>query len=72
VERLIEASDLEGNIQFDFQLKEGQTVRVTAGPFADLVGELEYLDDHGRVRILLEIMGGKMRVALPQGLVAPS
>jgi hypothetical protein len=37
-----------------------------------LVGELEYLDDHVRVRILLEIMGGKMRVALPQGLVAPS
>ena len=72
VESLIEAVDTEGNIQFDFHLKEGQLVRVTAGPFADFVGELEQLDDNGRVRVLLEIMGGKMRVALPQGLVAPN
>jgi transcription elongation factor/antiterminator RfaH len=72
VESLIEASDTDGTIQFDFQLREGQTVRVTAGPFADFVGELEHLDDNGRVRILLEIMGGKMRVALPQAHVAPS
>jgi transcription elongation factor/antiterminator RfaH len=72
VESLIDAADTEGNIQFDFHLKEGQTVRVTAGPFADFVGELECLDDNGRVRVLLEIMGGKTRVALPQALVAPN
>jgi transcriptional antiterminator RfaH len=53
-------------------LKEGQSVRVTAGPFADFIGELEHLDDKGRVSVLLEIMGGKMRVALPHALVAPS
>src|SRR5690242_6497259 len=35
VESLIDAADTEGNIQFDFHLKEGQTVRITAGPFAD-------------------------------------
>jgi transcriptional antiterminator RfaH len=45
---------------------------VTAGPFADFVGELEYLDDNGRVRVLLEIMGGKMRVMIPQTLLVPS
>jgi transcriptional antiterminator RfaH len=72
VESLIEAADPGGNIQFDFHLREGQTVRVTAGPFADFVGELEHLDDNGRVRVLLEIMGGRMRVALPQTLVAPN
>ena len=72
VESLLEAADPEGNIQFDFQLMEGQIVRVTAGPFADFVGELEHLDDNGRVRVLLEIMGGKIRVALPQTLVAPN
>jgi len=72
VESLIEATDAGGNIQFDFDLKRGQSVRVTAGPFADFVGELENLDDNGRVRVLLEIMGGKMRVALPQSLVAPT
>ena len=31
----------------------------------------ERLDDHGRVRVLLELMGGPVRVTLPQTLVAP-
>ena len=72
VENLIAASDVEGNIRFDSHLKEGQTIKVTAGPFADLVGQLERLDDSGRVRVLLEILGGKVLVALPQNLVAPA
>jgi transcriptional antiterminator RfaH len=72
VESLITAADTDGNVHFDFHLKEGQSIRVTAGPLADLVGQLEGLDDNGRVRVLLEIMGGKVRVALPQTLVAPT
>jgi transcription antitermination factor NusG len=72
VENLIAAADLEGNIRFNFALNEGQMVKVTAGPFAELVGQLERLDDNGRVRVLLEILGGKVRVALPQGLIAPA
>ncbi len=71
VENLIRVADQEGNIRFDFDLREGQSVKVTAGPFADLVGRLERLDDNGRVRVLLEILGGTVRVALPQILVAP-
>ena len=47
-------------------------MKVMAGPFAELVGQLERLDDNGRVRVLLEILGGKVRVALPQKLVAPA
>jgi transcription elongation factor/antiterminator RfaH len=72
VESLIEATDAEGNIHYEFRLKEGQAVKVTAGPFVDLVGELERLDNNGRVRVLLEIMGAKARVALPQSLVVPA
>jgi transcriptional antiterminator RfaH len=72
VENLIAAADVEGNVRFGFHLKEGQAVKVTAGPFADLVGQLERLDDNGRVRVLLEILGGKVRVALPQDLLAPA
>jgi transcription antitermination factor NusG len=72
VENLINAADPEGNIRFDFHLKAGQTVKVTAGPFVNLIGQLERLDDNGRVRVLLEIMGGMVRVALPRTLVAPS
>src|SRR6478609_8784474 len=51
VESLIEATDAEGNIHYEFRLKEGQAVKVTAGPFVDLVGQLERLDDTGRVRV---------------------
>jgi transcription antitermination factor NusG len=72
VESLIAAGDTQGNISFGFNLKEGQTIKVMAGPFAELVGELERLDEGGRVRVLLELLGGKVRVALPQGLVAPA
>jgi transcriptional antiterminator RfaH len=72
VENLITAVDPEGNVRFDSQLKQGEAVRVMAGPFADLIGRLEALDDNGRVRVLLEILGGKVRVALPQNLVAPA
>jgi transcription elongation factor/antiterminator RfaH len=72
VENLIAAADGQGNVRFDFHLKEGDPVKVTAGPFADFVGQLERLDDNGRVRVLLEILGGKVLVALPQGLLAPA
>jgi transcription antitermination factor NusG len=72
VERLISAADPDGSIHFHFDLKEGEIIRVTAGPFVDLVGQLERLDDNGRVKVLLDLMGGKVRVALPQTLVAPS
>ena len=59
VEKLLAAADSQGNVRFDFHLKEGQAVKVTAGPFAELIGQLERLDDNGRVRVLLEILGGK-------------
>ena len=72
VENLIAATDAQGNVHFDFDLNVGQSVKVTAGPFANLVGELERLDDNGRVRVLLEILGGRVRVALPRNYLAPA
>jgi len=39
---------------------EGQAIRVTSGPLAEAVGELVRLDKSGRVRVLLEIMGGRV------------
>jgi len=71
VENLILAADEDGTVHFDYVLHQGQMVKVTAGPFADLVGRLERLDDKGRVSVLLELMGGSVRVALPQTLVVP-
>jgi transcription elongation factor/antiterminator RfaH len=72
VEQLTGATAADGVVRCGPALKEGQTIRVTAGPFAELVGKLESLDDQGRVRVLLEIMGGKIPVLLPETLVAPA
>jgi transcription antitermination factor NusG len=71
VESLILATDSQGNVRFDYELREGQSVKVMAGPFAGLVGSLEKLDERGRVRVLLELMGAKVGVMLPVQLIAP-
>lgn len=71
VEGLIHAADEDGTVHFDFSLHEGQSVKVIAGPFADLIGRLERLDDKGRVSVLLELLGGSVRVALPRKLLEP-
>jgi transcription antitermination factor NusG len=54
------------------ETKGFRNIKVTAGPSANLVGQMERMDENGRVRVLLEIMGGTVRVALPHTLVAPS
>jgi len=43
----------------------GQPLRVVAGAFADIVGTFERLDEDGRVRLLLEMMGGARPARLP-------
>jgi transcriptional antiterminator RfaH len=64
VERLLNYTDEAGIARFDRDLREGHPVRVIAGPFARALGRLEHLDANGRVRVLLDIMGGKIRVLL--------
>ena len=49
-------------MHFDFHLREGQLIKVGAGPFADLIGRLETLDDKGRVNVLLEMLGERSGV----------
>ncbi|MEF3364980.1 hypothetical protein V3H18_00365 [Methylocystis sp. 9N] len=51
-------------VRFDRNLREGQSVRVVAGPFASAIGILERLDANGRVRVLLDIMNGKVSAYL--------
>jgi transcriptional antiterminator RfaH len=71
VESLLESCDEHGVVrQRRDELKPGQSVRILTGAFADLVGELDRLDDTGRVRVLLDIMGGRIPVVLPRTYVA--
>ena len=71
VEQLIENADANGAVMPGSALKVGDKIRVSAGPFAELLGTLERLDDNNRVRVLLEIMGGKIPVLLPEAVVMP-
>jgi transcriptional antiterminator RfaH len=60
VETLFNYLDEAGACRFDRDLVVGQTVRVIAGPLADAMGRLVRLDAHGRVQVLLEILGGQV------------
>ncbi len=71
VETLIRSADRSGGLQFSDSLERGQKVRLVAGPFAQALGVLDRLDDAGRVEVLLEIMGGGIRVRLARSWVEP-
>lgn len=45
-------------------LKPGDQVRLTSGPFANLVAEIEKVEPDRRVWVLLDILGGQTRVAV--------
>ena len=72
VESFISAADEDCIVHFDFALHEGQSVKVTAGPFAVLIGRLEQLNSRDRVSVLLELLGGTVKVALPRTFLAPA
>ena len=72
VEQLWLAATPDGVVHSSPDLKNGQTVRVTVGPFADLLGRLATLDDSKRVRVLLHLLGGEVPVLLPKGVVMPA
>ncbi len=60
VEALIARREHSGTIRLDHDLEVGERVRIHSGPFAETLCRVEHLDDRGRVRVLLEIMGGQV------------
>jgi transcriptional antiterminator RfaH len=72
VEDLLAGLDGDGAVRLDRGLSPGQDVRVLDGPFTDLVGVLERLDDNGRVRVLLQIMGSRIAVRMDSRALAPA
>ena len=56
VEALIEVTDACGILQLGSKLRSGWAVCLMAGPFAEQIA-INKLDDPGRVRVLLHILG---------------
>jgi transcriptional antiterminator RfaH len=70
VEALIGALDASGLVLLGSDLKPGEAVRIIAGPFAGGLGVLERLDARGRVRVLLNIMGGQAPLVIDRAHLA--
>lgn len=64
VETLMDYMDDRGVAHFERDLAIGQSVRIKDGPLAQSIGKLVRLDANGRVRVLLEIMGGQVETRL--------
>ncbi len=50
----------------------GEPVRITSGVFTDQLGLYEGMADQDRVRILLDLLGRKVRVLIESDVVAPA
>lgn len=71
VEALLASADSRGILHFAEQLKIGGTVRLMAGAFAEQLATLESLDDAGRIRVLLEVLGRKVSITVDRQTVFP-
>jgi transcriptional antiterminator RfaH len=71
VEALIAAADAHGILRLTENLQVGGSVRLMAGPFAEQLATLEELDDLGRVRVLLDILGRQVTISTEANNVLP-
>ena len=67
ISQLMLRCDRDGKLMPPRILEAGDTVTVTHSPFAEFVATVESLAPDRRVWVLLEIMGGESRVAMPAG-----
>ena len=61
-----------GLVSLGNDLEIGQKVRILSGPFADALCRLVDLDDKGRVRVLLELMGTEVPAQVDRACIAPA
>ncbi len=72
VESMLSVADVQGLLQLRLDVKVGESVRLTAGPFAEQLGVLDRLDDSGRIRVLLNILGRQVPVRLSRAHALPA
>jgi len=63
VETLLASADPGGILHLADRLKIGSPVRMLAGPFAEQLATLEHLDDLGRVRVLVDMLGRQVSIS---------
>lgn len=71
VETLVQSSDQRGALIYKTDdLAIGDRVQLVAGPFAGSLGILQRLNGAGRVQVLLELLGGPVKVTTARDTVA--
>jgi transcription antitermination factor NusG len=70
IEALVASCESRGVVRLEDSLEIGQKVRILSGPFAETLCRLAHLDDRGRVRVLLEIMGMEVATQLDRSAIA--
>jgi transcriptional antiterminator RfaH len=71
VETLVQSSDQRGALIYKTDdLAIGDRVQLVAGPFAGSLGILQRLDGPRRVQVLLELLGGPVKVTTARDTVA--
>jgi transcription antitermination factor NusG len=70
IEALVTSCESRGVVRLEDSLEIGQKVRILSGPFAETICRLAHLDDRGRVRVLLEIMGMEVAAQLDRSAIA--
>jgi transcription elongation factor/antiterminator RfaH len=71
VETMIASADAHGILQLASKLRVGASVRLMGGPFAEQIAILDSLDDDGRVRVLLDMLGRRVPISTTAQNVLP-
>ncbi len=72
VEDMIDAADDAGILDLTGTLICGQGVQLLDGPFAGQIGQLLDLDDSGRAKVLLQLLGADREIAVSAAILAPA
>lgn len=72
VEELMAITEQVGAIDLRNALTPGESVRFLSGPFAETIGRLVALNDTGRARVLLELLGSEREISVAAEILAPA
>lgn len=72
VEEILARRDERGLVVMNeiASLKPGDRVQIMTGAFSDLIGLFDAVCENARVAVLLDLLGRKVRVKLPEGAIS--